>query len=254
VELSHDQPGAEALFDQALTNGLTAIVAHEWPGEEKDAKGFTRSARDLLKIIQSKVNEDGATGVHVIAEPELDPETKAHWQKMLCEEGEELPPWTPASTSAHSCTASTSPSLPATPGDPERWSADTSMPYSLRTTIRACSRSAGACGPGWLNAREEDRHSIARAVAFLERIGDDEADRRASEAENPNPYHPKHNPDGADLEECPVCGREAFSDGFDDRGYGFSCGQCLVCTYTRSSAVVDDMAFDHAVAYQASND
>ncbi|WP_381236781.1 hypothetical protein [Streptomyces kaempferi] len=36
----------------------------------------------------------------------------------------------------------------------------------------------------WQSAREEDGHSVARAVAFLQLIGDDEAAERAERVEN----------------------------------------------------------------------
>ncbi|MEV0462252.1 hypothetical protein AB0I30_03120 [Nocardia tengchongensis] len=52
--------GAEGVFDQALTNGLAAIVAHTWPGKEKDRKtGRILQARLLLDVIKENT---GGTG------------------------------------------------------------------------------------------------------------------------------------------------------------------------------------------------
>jgi hypothetical protein len=106
----------------------------------------------------------------------------------------------------------------------------------------------------WENAWEEDGHSVARAVAFLERIRDDEAARRAVTVDNPNAYHPKHNPDGHDLESCPVCGYETFCvDGLDIYGRA-GYGQCLPCTYMRSPRIADEEGFGEHVAWLMDKD
>ncbi|GAA0482697.1 hypothetical protein [Streptomyces olivaceiscleroticus] len=72
---------------------------------------------------------------------------------------------------------------------------------------------------------------------MLIRIGDEEAARRAEEATNlHDPWHPKHNPGGLDLQVCPVCGYETFSaDQEDEHGMGIGVGQCLVCHYVRGA-------------------
>ncbi|MCX4521998.1 hypothetical protein OG402_30910 [Streptomyces anulatus] len=59
----HEVPGCEAIFDRALSNGPIAIVAAEWPGEEREPRGsLMRSAKQLLKVIEEKtdVQRDGA--------------------------------------------------------------------------------------------------------------------------------------------------------------------------------------------------
>jgi hypothetical protein len=60
--------GAEAIFDQALTNGLAAIVAHAWPGDESSGSRI-RSAAGLLNVIKrrGKVERDGA--IRVLHDP-----------------------------------------------------------------------------------------------------------------------------------------------------------------------------------------
>jgi hypothetical protein len=50
--------GREGIFDQALSNGLAAIVASEWPGEELDRSGRVLAASALLKVIEEHL---GAT-------------------------------------------------------------------------------------------------------------------------------------------------------------------------------------------------
>jgi hypothetical protein len=46
---------AEAVFDQALTNGLLAIVATNWPSKIRRSNGDLRSASELLAVINSKL-------------------------------------------------------------------------------------------------------------------------------------------------------------------------------------------------------
>jgi hypothetical protein len=56
VQLQDDleAAGAEALFDHALSNGLTAIVSAEWPGDELRKDGKIKSAVDLLAVVEAK--------------------------------------------------------------------------------------------------------------------------------------------------------------------------------------------------------
>jgi hypothetical protein len=254
AELSHEEPGAEGRFDMALTNGLAAIVAHEWPGKESNAKGRMLPASELLKIIEGQVPESPEPSVHVIEEAE-DPEMERHWQRVgLLEDGESLPLLETRIDVAvlREGLDVTQPARHARGvGGLERRHIDALLALDDHPSLR--SLSSEHADRAWENAQVEHRHAAARALAYLERIGEEEADLRASRAENPNAYHPKHNPEGGDLEECEVCGRVAFCvDGFDDRGYGFSYGQCLVCTYSRSSAVADDVAFGHYLGHQMS--
>jgi hypothetical protein len=46
----------EAPYDAALTNGILAIVADQWPGEEIRPNGNTRAARELLDVIDRHGN------------------------------------------------------------------------------------------------------------------------------------------------------------------------------------------------------
>ena len=64
--------GAEGLFDQALTNGLAAIVAQEWPGEEVERGGRMLAAARLLDVVEEhgKHKEDGVVAILRPGEPE----------------------------------------------------------------------------------------------------------------------------------------------------------------------------------------
>jgi hypothetical protein len=66
--LRHDRAsdGAEAIYDQALTNGLAAIVTHNWPGEEMERPGGrTRAARGLVRVIEKRAAAAADGIVHV---------------------------------------------------------------------------------------------------------------------------------------------------------------------------------------------
>jgi hypothetical protein len=67
-----DQPGAEGLFDQALNNGLAAIVAKRWPGEEVSGKGpRVKFASELLDVIERHARRGGTVELEDI-EPEVE--------------------------------------------------------------------------------------------------------------------------------------------------------------------------------------
>jgi hypothetical protein len=255
--------GREAIFDQALSNGLSAIVAHEWPGEDLYKKnGKTLSASDLLKVIAAHVPQDAATGVHVIRDPADIQEQREHGPEAA---SEPIPKGTEGSIFQFE-----RPALPA---------------LDTRVDVRVLEDSLGASQParhgggegclqrrhiaallalddhislrnveeahadrGWDRARNEDRRSASQAVALLALIGDDEAGHRAEAAENPNAYHPKHNPDGHAFDSCPVCGHDTFCvQGLGIWGdVGF--GQCAVCSYIRSPQTADDEGFREHVA------
>lgn len=59
VVIGPNAHGAEGLFNQALSNGLAAIVNHHWPGAERKANGRVKSAADLLGFINGKIRRRG---------------------------------------------------------------------------------------------------------------------------------------------------------------------------------------------------
>ncbi|ORT56105.1 hypothetical protein [Streptomyces sp. CB03238] len=96
----------------------------------------------------------------------------------------------------------------------------------------------------WGSTRDADRHSCARSAALLLRTGEEEGARRAEQAAALHPrYHSKRNPDGLELQDCPVCGYDAFnSDHGDEHGMGVGVGERLVCHYERTPAAVAEEA------------
>jgi hypothetical protein len=69
--LEHDRvtDGAEGIFDQALTNGLAAIVARAWPGAELK-RSLVWSARELLDVIEQRGTRDRDGSVRVLHDPD----------------------------------------------------------------------------------------------------------------------------------------------------------------------------------------
>jgi hypothetical protein len=251
VDLSVEtEPGHEGIYDQALSNALAAIVAAEWPGKEANSKGRVHFARDLLQLIAEKIPPDPVTGLCVI--PDCDTDGRSRWEKEN--------------------------------GAPEGfW--DTRIDVGLLTdALDVSGRARHGSGTGRLQhrhvqallaldrhpalrtllmtrsdrdderAQDEDARSADQARALLDLIGDEEAKRRAESAENPNEYHPKHNPDGHDFEKCPICRYETFCvQGLDTWGrVGF--GQCVVCSYRRSPRVADQEGFGEHLAWLVGDD
>jgi hypothetical protein len=55
VALRDNRLPPEAPFDAALTNGLLAIAAHEWPGEEVRGD-WSLAASELLRVVHTHGN------------------------------------------------------------------------------------------------------------------------------------------------------------------------------------------------------
>ncbi|MFJ2647919.1 hypothetical protein ACIO1C_14445 [Streptomyces sp. NPDC087420] len=214
---------SEGTYDQALTNGLAAIVAHEWPGEEANAKGRMHAANTLLDVIEQ----------HAVAQPD----------------GSRLIPWvrfdgSPAGTRVdvaalrHGVTETQGVRHARGTGTLERAHVDALVALDDHPALR---RIGEVTSDGqWVNAKIADSYEQQRAEEYLIFIGDEEADERAERApDRLEPYHPRHNPDrnGTELGYCPVCHREAFKLDTPDEEYGMSIGACLVCSYTRSPQV-----------------
>lgn len=249
-------PGHEGIFDQALSNGLAAIVAAQWPGHEKKNNGRVHYARDLLAVITDNLTETGAPGVYEIPDPDSAPAS---------ETGEPAPAGPVGSIfDVHV---------------PQAAALTTRIDVGLLTEAIDLSATARhGRGNGGLQrrhieallalddhpslgtleeenaeqqrhaVREEDRRSADQAQSLLELIGADEAGRRSRSTENPNAYDPKHNPDGDDFDTCPVCGHGNFCvQGLDLWGW-VSYGQCVVCSYRRSPQMADEEGAGRQIA------
>lgn len=250
LELAPTAAAAAGAFDTALTNGLAAIVAHEWPTQLAYPDGRIKSASALLKVVEEAEKaapDPRQTGVFVLPDPEPDKPDAAPagtpWPWV-----ENFPPLPPLDTRIDVETLRdglrrTQPVRHASgTGALERRHIDALLALDDHIALRCLSSEHAA--RAWEEASDADAHSRARAAALLLRIGDEEAARRAEAAAGLHePYHPKHNPEGLDLQYCPVCGYESFSsDHQDDHGMGVGVGQCLVCHYERTADTAEEEA------------
>ncbi|TXR94506.1 hypothetical protein EAO73_35080 [Streptomyces sp. col6] len=237
--------GAEAIFDQALTNGLAAIVSAQW-GEKAvmNKYGRVKSATELLTVVEGKAEKEGSE-IYVIPDPEPASERDPGDSPWPWAEDSDLPDLDTRINVAvlrEGIKGTQAVRHGRGEGGLAREHIDALLALDDHESLR--SLMTEHADRAWDSARDEDLHSRARAAALLRRIGDEAAARRAEEAaELHTPYHPKHNPEGLALDDCPVCGYTAFSaDCGDELGMGIGVGQCLVCHYERSWDTANDEA------------
>ncbi|ALO91253.1 hypothetical protein SHL15_0036 [Streptomyces hygroscopicus subsp. limoneus] len=233
--------GREGIFDQALSNGLAAIVASEWPGKELDRKGRVLSASALLKVIEEHV--PATDGIVLLPDKDPMPEIPQGDTDSLFQ-ASRLSWYTriDVRTLQNGIEASQAARHGRGVGGLQHRHIEALLALDGH-------RSLGVMGEEQQDRfqqtmQSEDAASQKRAAEYLERIGEEEAARRAENVANPNAYHPKHNPDGHDLDTCPVCGHETFCmEGLDPVFGRVGYGQCLVCTYTRTPGAAEGAAF-----------
>ncbi|WP_406490484.1 hypothetical protein OHB06_51745 [Streptomyces sp. NBC_01604] len=239
--------GREGIFDQALSNGLAVIVASEWPGDEADRKGRVLSASALLKVIEGHI--PATDGIVLIPDKHPAPEIpQGNMNTIFQAPRPSLHTRIDVRTLHHGIEVSQTARHGRGVGGLQQRHIEALLALDGHESL-------GVMGEEQQDrvretALREDTASRDQAARYLERIGEDEAVRRAEHVENPNAYHPKRNPDGHDLDTCPVCGHETFCvEGlapiFGRVGYG----QCLVCTYTRTPDVAEDEAFAEHLAW-----
>lgn len=233
LDVDFQVPGAAAIFDQALTNGLAAIVACTWPGEEneerRNGQHRLKPASQLLQVIADKC-EEARPGVRRLSDDEDESavdvdvatlkDALEHTQRVRHARGtgalEERHIAALLALDSHSCLRQVS---------EEKREAD------------------------WVRNEIQDRYEQQRAQDYLELIGEEEADRRIALAADHGPAHPDDLISGVGLTDCPVCGRETLTvAGLDDFGAGYGPGTCLVCSYVRTPAAAHDLAVNHMLA------
>ncbi|MBQ1116992.1 hypothetical protein [Streptomyces sp. C3-3] len=261
VKLDEDHTDvAEGTFDAALTNALVAIVAHEWSGEErkKPDRPHLKSARELLGVVKGKAEAGkkvhpvaGRPEVYVIPDPHPvtvgePPVSVTEGCSIFSSERRSLPPLDTridfaTLTDALEATQATRHGREG--GRPlERRHVDALLALDDHTSLMVLD--AEREDRHGRSASEEDHREQVKALKRLNRLGNEEADRRAAiAAEIHEGYHPKHHPAGLDLQDCPVCQYPAFSsEGGDELSMQIGIGQCLVCHYERSSAIAEGEA------------
>ncbi|MFE6127793.1 hypothetical protein ACFQ6Q_05900 [Streptomyces sp. NPDC056437] len=230
LDVDFQVPGAAAIFDQALTNGLAAIVASIWPGEETEKRRTgdhrLKPASQLLKVITEKCGE-AQDGMRLIPDATDD---------------------TPIAVDV----AALSDALEQTQrvrhargvGELEKRHVAALLELDGHSCLRQISEEKRESD--WVQNEIQDRYEWLRAQDYLELIGEEEADRRVALAADHLPAHPDDLIDGTDVTDCPVCGRETLAvRGLDEFGAGYGPGTCLVCSYVRSPATAHALALNH---------
>ncbi|MEU2030775.1 hypothetical protein [Nocardia amamiensis] len=242
--LTH-QPGVdgrEAVFDQALTNGLTVLVAHTWPGEEmttgRGGKPMVKSAERLLNVIHDNT---GGTGriPHDLANPvtdypdEYDPFGELPFTEVDIALLKAAVVATQAIRHARQTGTAT----------------DTVLTLEHLAALAALDRHPELGGITWVQIdrdwerdSEADAVEMARAHRYFTALDPAEIERRMSldytvAFERPD--------ERVYVEDCPVCGAFAFvARGHDSITNTIGVGNCWVCSYERTLFAADQMGVD----------
>ncbi len=228
--LLQDDPeiaGAGALFDDALSNGLAAIVAHEWPGAEARRRGGVKSARDLLGIVRARVA--GHRGTHPLRGANDGRPYEVEVRARVLEDG------------LHR----------AQPGRHGRAGRGGGLEHShVRALVALDAHPVLAklddarFDARWRREHHADWEAIARAQLYISVLTDEESKRRR----HPDyiadylPFDPKERSMSEEPQLCPACYSEALIvTSVDPYGEGIGAGTCVVCGYSRSEFMADDI-------------
>ncbi|MGW2082301.1 hypothetical protein ACWCOW_36220 [Streptomyces sp. NPDC001939] len=254
AQLDHDLnvPGAESLFDQALTNGLAAIVSEQW-GEDQVLweNGRAKPASGLLAVIAKEAEEyelNDEPGVYVLPDellPASPPSGGSPWPWLTELRGCDMPVMETRIKVAilRAALDATQPVRHARgEGHLTREHVEALLDLDDHRSLR--------CIGSEIQERTSDSDMAAdsrsrtRAAARLERIGPHEAARRAAAAPDLHAYE-----SDLCLQLCPVCDNETLSPDYSDSlGMGIGVGECLVCHYHRSHGVAEHEAREIAYA------
>ncbi|WAL96911.1 hypothetical protein [Streptomyces sp. Je 1-369] len=228
-------PGAAAIFDQALTNGLAAIVAQTWPGEEaekrKNGEHRLKSAAQLLQVITRRCDEAGE-GIRLLPD-------------------EVGAPGTPVDTDTLRDALEQTQRVRHARGAGELEARHVTALLALDDHSALGQVSDERRESDWVRDEIQDRYEQQRSYDYMQLIGDDEADRRMSVVGDYGPVHPDDLIDDKRLMDCPVCQRETLVvTGLDDFGAGYGPGTCVVCSYARSIHAAHELALHHMIARQ----
>ena len=202
-------PGAQSLFNQALTAALVEIAVHE--GHPVEAKNRIPSATDLLEDLCSTIGKATKNSL-TRAVRETDPVRHGRSTQRDLAENE----------------------------------VEALAELDMHPALRALDNTAA--DDDWVRAKGADESEMRRAKEYLNlieaEVGYDEVQRRADDA--PKFTGSPGDPD-AHAEWCPVCDQETLlTTGCDIYGYGLGVGTCSVCSYYRSGTAADSEALDMA--------
>lgn len=262
VALKYDRisAGAEGVFDQALTNGLAAIVAHMWPGKEIGRRGRVKSAAELLKVIADEGVTANDGTIQVVHERGQEPEPEPEPETELVEDPFGAPSriferpsvWMPNYTTVNAAVLEGAIDATQAIRHARATDADTDATLSEEQVeaLDALSYHPALDGISehlYERVTEDDeaadRAEAARALAYLELLREGgELERRT--AIDYRAEYEYHHPDArVEVYQCPVCENYSLvAHGHDGWIGEVGIGQCVVCGYQRSSAVADEIA------------
>jgi hypothetical protein len=216
------RPGAPALFDMAISNGLVAIVSYEWSGSHltPGRPDKLKAAEDLLKLITARA-EKVVKGVY-----RLQSGTVRATEVRVGELGVAVRRLNKVRHGAGGLAM-------VMPGELEALKLLDAHPAlgSLRSY-----------GADESEAQDlaNDADERARAGSYLEMLADDEIARRVESAKDSRSRSPDNIGLVPPLQQCGVCAQVALVvKGVDNRGAGIGFGTCFVCGYSRSRSAAD---------------
>jgi hypothetical protein len=238
--------GAEAIFDQALTNGLAAIVADTWPGAELNGTRIL-PARELLKLIQKHGKVDDAHGhARILHDPD-GPEFIDH------------PAWGPEPNFTTVRAAELHDGLIITQAI-RHARADGLNSTEVLTTEHIGALAELGTHPVFRDAssainekhdegqregiRNRDHAECQRAAAYYDGLDAEERTRR-EDIDYSEEHHWETKHGRSAVEYCPVCSSRALVvrmfDRFTDE---IGIGTCHVCSYRRAADVAEEDGFE----------
>ncbi|MFE3447067.1 hypothetical protein ACFXNW_28880 [Nocardia sp. NPDC059180] len=233
--------GAEGVFDQALTNGLAAIVAHTWPGQEKDKQGpRVRSASQLLDVIENNTDKTGRIPHDHDAPVDDDAASRDPF---------DLPPYTVVDI------ATLRDSLTATQvirhardvdDDPTAALTEDHVKALMALDWHPALRSVRDVhmDRDWERDGRSDDAETDRAQRYYDALDDMEIERRRA-LDYTTLAQPTMLDDAIAIEGCPVCGACAFvARAHDGLRSEVGIGHCWVCSYERTGRIAEREMID----------
>ena len=243
--------GHAALFDQAISNALAAIVAAEQPERLLRKDGEVHAAQQLLDVVTDigQAEPDGA--VSLVPEP-VDSEGVVHIDRFL---------GTTRPTGVRVDVPRLRDAINST-GGTRHGSGGTPLNDDVINALRVLDDHPALCvlddylqDGSEQRAVDEDEAERRRAAEYWAALPENElARRRAADLAQTRPSADPH--EQLDLHDCPVCGcRELIVERVTDAfGLGYGPGVCLVCSYRRSELLAEWIAIDVVLGWRDDDD
>jgi len=239
--LRHDRvsDGAEAIYDQALTNGLAAIVAHNWPGADMEGSGGnTRAASGLLKVTADRGVQAERERVRVMHAVDQRPSRSSilRVENFTTVDVPALRDALRVTQAIRHARATGEDGAKLTEQHVEALAALDYHPALFAITDELVERSqAGIAG--------RDEAERARAAAYYQALDADERERREA-IDYVSEHAWETHDDRSVVEECPVCSTRALVAPVQDNVIGeIGIGFCFLCSYGRKAEVAEEAAY-----------